>query len=102
MAALHCAAVKSAVTFETSIPKFPYRSEPMIPLPSPFRAVTKHPRRVVEALTTGSQVGSRRNAMIASTALTQRRAELTEVEDFFAGHGVTPDPPVTQRTGLPR
>ncbi len=32
-----------------------------------------------------SQLGSRRNAMIASTALAQRRAELDEVEEFLAG-----------------
>lgn len=31
-----------------------------------------------------SQQGSRRNAMIASTALAQRRAELNEVEEFLA------------------
>ncbi len=31
-----------------------------------------------------SQQTARRNAMIASTALTQRRAELIEVEEFFA------------------
>jgi hypothetical protein len=74
----------------------------MILLPSPFGAVTKHPRRVVDALAIRSQVGSRRNAMIASTALTQHRAELTEVEEFFAGRGLTPDPPVTQRTGSPK
>ncbi|GAA1765397.1 hypothetical protein GCM10009795_009930 [Nocardioides hankookensis] len=31
-----------------------------------------------------SQQRSRRNAMIASTALAQRRAELNDVEDFLA------------------
>ena len=31
-----------------------------------------------------SQQRARRNAMIASTALAQRRAELDEVEDFLA------------------
>ncbi len=31
-----------------------------------------------------SQQTARRNAMIASTALTQRRAELIEVEEFLA------------------
>lgn len=33
-----------------------------------------------------SQEVARRNAMVASTALTQRRAELDEVEEFLAGH----------------
>ncbi len=33
-----------------------------------------------------SQEVARRNAMAASTALTQRRAELDEVETFLAGH----------------
>jgi hypothetical protein len=55
----------------------------MILFPSPFR-VFDEPRRVVEAFAVGSQLGSRRNAMIASTALAQRRAERREVEEFFA------------------
>ena len=33
-----------------------------------------------------SQEGARRNAMTASTALTQRRRELVEVEEFLALH----------------
>ncbi len=37
-----------------------------------------------------SQQGSRRNAMIASTALAQRRAELNDVEDFLAALGHSP------------
>ena len=32
-----------------------------------------------------SQQGSRRNALVASTALTQRRRERDEVEEFLAG-----------------
>ena len=39
-----------------------------------------------------SQLGARRNAMIASTALAQRRAELDEVEEFLAALGRTPAP----------
>jgi hypothetical protein len=31
-----------------------------------------------------SQLGARRNAMVASTALAQRRAELQDVEQFLA------------------
>jgi hypothetical protein len=41
-----------------------------------------------------SQQGSRRNAMIASTALAQRRAELADVEDFLAALGRAPAPEV--------
>ena len=37
-----------------------------------------------------SQQRSRRNAMIASTALAQRRAELNDVEDFLAAAGLDP------------
>ena len=39
-----------------------------------------------------SQLGARRNAMIASTALAQRRAELDEVEEFLAAVGGAPAP----------
>ena len=39
-----------------------------------------------------SQQRSRRNAMIASTALAQRRAELAEVEDFLASLRTAPVP----------
>ena len=41
-----------------------------------------------------SQLRARRNAMSASTALAQRRAEFDEVEEFLAGHGRTPVPEV--------
>lgn len=37
-----------------------------------------------------SQLGSRRNAMIAATALAQRRAELDEVEEFLAARAGAP------------
>jgi len=33
-----------------------------------------------------SQQKSRRNAMLASTVLTQRRAERVEAEEYFAAH----------------
>jgi hypothetical protein len=39
-----------------------------------------------------SQQRSRRNAMIASTALAQRRAELEDVEDFLAALRQDPAP----------
>jgi hypothetical protein len=38
----------------------------------------------IERLAVNSQQTARRNAMIASTALTQRRMELVEVEDYLA------------------
>lgn len=41
-----------------------------------------------------SQQRSRRNAMIASTALAQRRAELNDVEDFLAARGQASAPEV--------
>ena len=41
-----------------------------------------------------SQQRSRRNAMIASTALAQRRAELDDVEEFLAAVGLAPAPEV--------
>jgi hypothetical protein len=39
---------------------------------------------IVDRWAVGSQQASRRNAMVALTALTQRRAERTEVEEFLA------------------
>ena len=39
---------------------------------------------LIERLAVHSQQTARRNAMIASTALTQRRMELVEVEDYLA------------------
>jgi hypothetical protein len=45
-----------------------------------------------------SQRRSRRNAMIASTALAQRRAELDDVEDFLAGLGRVDVAEVAART----
>jgi hypothetical protein len=43
--------------------------------------------RAVRRWPVDSQHRSRRNAMIASTALAQRRAELDDVEEFLAGLG---------------
>ena len=37
-----------------------------------------------------SQLGARRNAMVASTALAQRRAELQDVEEYLAMRRGTP------------
>jgi hypothetical protein len=38
----------------------------------------------VQSWSVESQLGARRNAMIASTALAARRAEREDVEEFFA------------------
>ena len=40
--------------------------------------------RLIDRWAIGSQQTARRNAMTASTALTQRRAELIEVEELLA------------------
>lgn len=42
--------------------------------------------RTVARLHLHSQEGAIRNAMVASTALTQRRRELTDVEEFLILH----------------
>jgi hypothetical protein len=49
--------------------------------------------RLIDRWAVQSQQTARRNAMIASTVLTQRRAELIEVEEFLAslGEGSTPE-----------
>lgn len=55
-----------------------------------FRQVApRHVRETVVAVATWpvtSQQRARRNALVASTALTARRSELREVEDFLARH----------------
>ena len=47
---------------------------------NPFRK----PLLWLESWAVASQQGARRNAMIASTALAKRRAELIEVEEYLA------------------
>jgi hypothetical protein len=44
-----------------------------------------NPLHWIESWSVGSQQRARRNAMIASTALAQRRAEIDDVEAFLAG-----------------
>lgn len=59
--------------------------------------VTHVLRRSVDAVRSWpveSQLGSRRNAMIASTALAQRRAELDDVEEYLAARRQAPVPEV--------
>ena len=51
----------------------------------------------IERLAVASQQTARRNAMIASTALTQRRAELIEVEDYLASLEEASTPEVAAR-----
>ncbi len=49
------------------------------------------PRRLVRSALSWpvqSQQGSRRNALVASTALTQRRRERDEVEEFLAARAL--------------
>jgi len=42
------------------------------------------PRDLIDRWAVASQLRARRNAMVASTALTRRRAEAAEVEEFLA------------------
>jgi len=51
----------------------------------------------IEHLAVASQQTARRNAMIASTALTQRRTELIEVQDYLASLEAAPAPEVAVR-----
>ena len=62
----------------------------------PLRAArpVRHVVTTVREWPVESQQRSRRNAMIASTALAQRRAELEDVEDFLAALGRAPAPEV--------
>jgi hypothetical protein len=46
-----------------------------------------------------SQLGARRNAMVASTALAARRAERTDVEDFLTALATPPAAPALPATG---
>lgn len=49
-----------------------------------------------------SQLGSRRNAMVAATALAQRRIERQDVEDFLAAREPRPAPRETEITAVAR
>lgn len=42
------------------------------------------PHKLLEDWAVSSQLNARRNAMLASTELAQHRAEILEVEEFFA------------------
>lgn len=52
----------------------------------------RRPADAVRRWSVDSHLGARRNAMIASTALAQRRAERDEVEEFLAALGEAPAP----------
>jgi hypothetical protein len=54
--------------------------------------------RLIDRWAVQSQQTARRNAMIASTVLTQRRAELVEVEEFLASLGEASAPETAART----
>lgn len=59
--------------------------------------------QLVSALThwpVESQQRARRNAMIASTALARRRAEIDDVEEFLASLDQSPDTDAPARTSL--
>jgi hypothetical protein len=57
---------------------------------SPWRLVTAGRRIATWHVT--SQQQARRNALVASTALTQRRRELLDVEEFLAEHAARRGP----------
>lgn len=54
--------------------------------------------RLIDRWAVQSQQTARRNAMIASTVLTQRRAELIEVEEFLASLGESSTPETAAKT----
>ena len=66
-----------------------------------IQQLQRTPWRLVTAAATWhvtSQQQARRNAQVASTALTQRRRELLDVEEFLAVHAArTPHPIPAQR-----
>ena len=54
-----------------------------------FQQIQRAPWRLISAAALWhltSQQQSRRNALVASTALTKRRRELLDVEEFLAAH----------------
>ncbi len=62
-------------------------------LAQPLTPLTQPAHRLVSVVTSWpveSQQRARRNALIASTALAQRRAELDEVDEFLASLGRNP------------
>ncbi len=61
---------------------------PGTPLTRSFAGVVGH----VRGWSVASQQHSRRNAMVASTACAQRRAERLEVDDFFTARSGADDP----------
>jgi hypothetical protein len=60
------------------------------------------PRRLADAAATwplASQQHARRNALVASTALAQRRMERADVEEFLAALGDVPRPRSSPEVG---
>ena len=57
------------------------------------------PLAVVDRWAMNAQLHARRNAMVASTRLAQRRAERIEVEEFISA---LPSPSTTARPAAPR
>jgi len=70
---------------------------PPVPVHPPLQLM----RRVIQNLEVESQLRARRNALIACTALAQRRAELTEVEEFLARltPAISPTHPLIRPSG---
>ncbi|MGH3346797.1 MAG: hypothetical protein ACRDO4_07425 [Nocardioides sp.] len=52
---------------------------------------------LVDRWAQASQLGSRRNAMVAATELTQRRVERQDVEAFLVSRESVPEVPATPR-----
>jgi hypothetical protein len=65
---------------------------------TPRRLVTAGRRMATWHVT--SQQQARRNALVASTALTQRRRELLDVEDFLAEHAARRGPVAVPGQGV--
>jgi hypothetical protein len=61
-----------------------------MPLPLVPLQLLEPVRRVIEQVAVESQLRARRNALIACTALAQRRAERIEVEEFLAARAAPP------------
>ena len=63
------------------------------------------PARLVQALGhwhVNSQQAARRNALVACTALAERRRELLDVEDFLAARGAMSPAPTTLEVSVVR
>ncbi|CAB4693899.1 MAG: hypothetical protein F2667_03035 [Actinobacteria bacterium] len=69
-----------------------------LPLAAPFIALGD----VAQQWAVQSQQQARRNAMVACTALAQRRAERDEVDDYFAARRTAPEAEQSTSAPTPR